>query len=135
MNAGKKLLDSNYGGGHVSCRNHKLLGWCYVSTNEKDYREVFAVRLDGSKAVRRFAQVHQRGNDSPGGQVGNKYYYAQDAFVNVSPDGTRVLFWSDYGNPEKFLYYDADAKKDSADAKKATDHYDNRDTYQVTISK
>ncbi|MCK5831658.1 MAG: hypothetical protein KAH20_15290 [Methylococcales bacterium] len=124
----KQLLDSNHGGGHVSCRNYKHLGWCYISTNEKNYRDVFSVRLDGSKEVKRYAQVHQRGSDSHNGQVGNKYYYAENAFVNVSPDGTRVLFWSDYGNPENYLYYDGGTRR-------STDHYYNRDTYQVTISR
>jgi len=126
-----KLLDSNHGGGHVSCRNYLLKDWCFVSTNEEGYREVFAVSLDGSKTVRRYAQTHQRGKESPNGQMGNKYYYSQNSFVNVSPDGTRLLFWSDFGNPENYLYatYLGDNKW------KTEDHYYNRDTYQVTISK
>ena len=122
-----QLLDSNHGGGHVSCRNYKLSGWCYISTNEKNFRDIFSVRLDGSKKVRRYAQAHQRGSESPGARVGNKYYYAENAFVNVSPDGSRVLFWSDFGNPKNYLYYDADTQQTTA-------HYYNRDTYQVTIS-
>jgi hypothetical protein len=127
-----RLLDSNYGGGHISCRNYLLKGWCFVSTNEEKYREVFAVSLDGSKTVRRYAQTHQRGKESPDGQVGNKYYYAQNSFVNVSPNGARLIFWSDFGNPENYLYATYNEEDGSWDT---DDHYYNRDTYQVTISK
>lgn len=75
---------SAYGGGHVSCQNHQRPGWCYVSTGEEGYREVFAVKLDKTKTVQRFAQTHaSRQNFS--------------SHVNVSPDGTEVLFESDWG--------------------------------------
>jgi hypothetical protein len=127
-----RLLDSNYGGGHISCRNYLLKGWCFVSTNEEKYREVFAVNLDGSKTVRRYAQTHQRGKESPNGKIGNKYYYSQNSFVNVSPDGARLIFWSDFGNPENYLYATYHEENDSWET---DDHYYNRDTYQVIISK
>jgi hypothetical protein len=79
-----KLLDSNYGGGHVSCRNYLRPGWCYVSTLEEGYKEVFALKLDeGSGVVERFAQTH---NTSRSAQVG------------VSPDGTKIIFKSDWGD-------------------------------------
>ncbi|MGV6860077.1 MAG: hypothetical protein ACWA5X_14025 [bacterium] len=32
-------------------------GWCYVSTNAEDYKEAFALKLDGSGRVNRFAQT------------------------------------------------------------------------------
>ncbi|RUM93979.1 MAG: hypothetical protein DSZ28_05590, partial [Thiothrix sp.] len=99
-----RLLDSNHGGGHISCRNYLLKGWCFVSTHEEKFREVFALSLDGSKTVRRYAQTHQRGGEHADAKVDNKYYYALSSFVNVSPDGTRVLFWSDFGNTENYLY-------------------------------
>lgn len=83
-----QLLDSNYGGGHIACRNYKRKGWCYVGTEENGYREVFAVKLVTNKndktVVEHFAQSHNPKNWTP--------------YVNVSPDGTRVLFMSDFNN-------------------------------------
>jgi len=78
-----KLLDSNYGGGHVSCRNYKRKGWAYVSTKQDGYRDVFALKLDGSKKVQRFAKTHTGGY----------------SMAVPSPDGTRVLFMSNFSNP------------------------------------
>ena len=77
-----RLLPSKYNGGHVSCRNFKRKGWCYLSTSEEGYKEVFALKLDGSGIVNRFAQTHAVGF---GSQVG------------VNPDGTKVLFMSNWG--------------------------------------
>jgi len=77
-----KLLDSNYGGGHVSCRNYKRKGWAYVSTKQDGYRDVFALKLDGSKKVQRFAKTHT----------------GSYSMAVPSPDGTRVLFRSDFSN-------------------------------------
>jgi hypothetical protein len=83
---GTRLLLRKYGGGHVSCRNYKRQGWCYLSTEEKGYKEVFALKLDnGSGTVKRFAQTHQR----------------RFSAVGVSPDGTRVLFNSNFGDADK----------------------------------
>lgn len=80
-----RLLPKKYSGGHVSCRNNLLLGWCYLSTSQEGYREVIAVKLDnGSGTVRRFAQTHMsfKGHD--------------ETQVNVSPDGKQILFASDW---------------------------------------
>lgn len=95
-----KLLDSNYGGGHISCRNYNRKGWCYVSTAGAGTREVFALKLDGSKTVQHYAQSHETTARAP--------------MVNVSPDGTTVLFTSNFG--KNLTYY-------------------KRDTYHVKISK
>jgi hypothetical protein len=90
-----KLLDDKYSGGHISCRNTLRDGWCYVSTTQEGYREVFALKLDGSGTVERFAQTHTVGsNNSHGG---------------VDPKGERMLFlgtWdakSDNGRRETFV--------------------------------
>ena len=74
---GKKLLDSPYGGGFVSCRNRLHKGWCYITTREEGFREIFALKLDGTlgKTVQRFSQTH------------NNYYGG-----SVSQDGTKVIF-------------------------------------------
>jgi len=77
-----RLLPDKYNGGHVSCRNYKRKGWCYLSTTSEGYREVFALKLDGSGTVNRFAQTHAVGFNSQGG---------------VNPDGTKVLFFSNWG--------------------------------------
>ena len=80
-----KLLPSKYNGGHVSCRNVQRPGWCYVNTSQERYKEVFSLKLDdGSGTVERFAQTHVSINNRGCTQV------------NVSPDGTRVLFSSDW---------------------------------------
>ena len=132
---GLLLLDSNHGGGHVSCRNYKLKGWCYISAREPRYREVFALKLDGSKTVRRFAQTHARGREHP--RLGNadQYYYAEHPFGVVSPDGTRVLFWSDFNNPDQELYYERLYDDDDQAYWEVKPAYYQRDTYEVRISR
>ncbi len=86
-----RLLPDKYNGGHVSCRNYKRPGWCYLNTryswNGSTLREAFALKLDGSGTVERFAQTH------------NSVQNAGSVLVNASPDGTRVLFGSDWNDP------------------------------------
>jgi len=84
------LLPSNYGGGHISCRNYQRPGWCYVNTSEEGYKEVFALKLDDhvSGVVERYAQTHVSYDNRGATQV------------NVSPDGTKVLFGSDWGDTD-----------------------------------
>ena len=112
-----KLIDSNHGGGHVSCRNTKRPGWCYVSTAEEGYKEVFGVKLDnGSGVTERFSQTHM--SEQNGGCTQ----------VNVSPDGKQVLFASDWNEGDAADYqWDADNNMSCTD--------DNRhikiDTYLV----
>ena len=80
-----KLLPSKYNGGHISCRNYQRSGWCYMNGSEEGYREVFAIKLDdGSGTVQRYAQTHMSFKN---------HDYAQ---VNVSPNGKKVLFASDW---------------------------------------
>jgi len=85
-----QLLPDKYNGGHVSCRNFQRPGWCYVNTrylwNGNGAREAFAIKLDDAQVVQRFAQTH------------NTLAGAGAVQVNVSPDGTQVLFASDWGN-------------------------------------
>ena len=132
---GLMLLDSNHGGGHVSCRNYDLKGWCYVSNNEPRYREVFALKLDGSRTVRRFAQTHARGREHPRLGDDEHFYYAEYPFGIVSPDGTRVLFWSDFGNPDHELYYQKIYDNQGNSHWETTPAYWQRDTYEVRVSK
>jgi len=84
-----QLLPDKYNGGHISCRNYQRPGWCYVNTRYlwrgNGVREAFAIKLDNSHTVQRFAQTHNSTENSGLVQV------------NVSPDGTQVLFSSDWG--------------------------------------
>jgi hypothetical protein len=84
---GTKLLSSK--GGHISCQNYNRPGWCYLSTTIEGTREVYALKLDGSGIVNRFAQT--------------RYQYS--SLGGVSPDGKRVVFASDWNvNGEKDIY-------------------------------
>jgi hypothetical protein len=98
-----QLLPSKYNGGHVSCRNYQRPGWCYLSVTKEDYREVFALRInfaDQSKhVVNRFAQTHTRSYDAAGNSM--------NSLGNVSPDGKRVLFFTDW-EQDPLDYYDRD---------------------------
>jgi len=88
---GKKLLDSPYGGGHISCRNTKRAGWCYVATKGENYQRVFALKLDGTEneTVENFTQTYL---------PIDRY-----SFGSVNPSGTQVIFnstWSkETGSP------------------------------------
>ncbi len=78
--------------GHVSCRNTQLPGWAYVSSYGSDTSMpgidlAFAVKLDGSGRVRRFAHEHHT-------QPAAGDYQAQGV---PNRDGSRVLFASEWG--------------------------------------
>ena len=73
-------LPNKYGGGHISCQNYLRKGWCYISTNQEEYKEVYALKLDGSGMVQRFAQHHQKSS----------------ARGSPSPDGTKIIFQSTF---------------------------------------
>jgi hypothetical protein len=109
---GKKtdLLGLSYVCGHVSARNYKKPGWAYMSsvedTNDDHYgphisTEVMEVKLDDSGIVNILAHsrtTYQR--------------YEANALVGVSPDGSKVIFHSDWGDNEGRVYaYVIDNKK------------------------
>jgi len=79
---------------HVSCRNIELPGWALVSTQGPDSRypnhdfEIFWVKLDGSREVRRVA--HHRSSRKAGG-----YFAEQHAVTNRT--GTKIVFASNWG--------------------------------------
>lgn len=83
---------------HVSCRNFRRPGWCYVSTYREAtgleaplYRSVFALKLDGSGTIERFAGARfaQDPVDLP---------YERQAWAVPNPTGDKVLFASDWGD-------------------------------------
>ena len=87
-----KLLPKKYGGGHISCRNYQRQGWCYLSTSKEGYREIIALKLDdGTGTVERFVQTRTH------------HDHHDLTEVNVSPDGTKVLFSSDWGDKDNIL--------------------------------
>ena len=87
---GKELLSSPYGGGHISCRNTKRPGWCYVTANNDSngngLRDLFALKIDGSgdENVQHFSQTH----------INDNY---PETYGSPSPDGTKVIFNSHWG--------------------------------------
>ena len=99
-----QLLPDKYNGGHVSCRNYLRPGWCYLSTTAESHREVFALRINfaGSTkhVVNRFAQTHTRSTNAQGSSM--------NSLGSVSPDGKRVMFFTDWENAA-LEYYDRDS--------------------------
>jgi len=96
---------------HVSTRNINRPGWAYVDyevENGKRFSaEVIAVKLDGSKAVQRFAQEHS----AFGG------CYRCEPHASPSPDGRRIIFasnWADHcttcGSSSDIKAYAIDAR-------------------------
>jgi hypothetical protein len=78
---------------HISTRNINRPGWAYVDYYVEDGKrfsaEVIAVKLDGSKAVQRFAHEHS----AFGG------CYRCEPHASPSPDGRRIIFasnWADH---------------------------------------
>ena len=89
------VLRTDWVGTHVSCRNIRRPGWCYVSDAVADrpsrvtggFDEVFAVKLDGTGTVQRFAHARQSAGIS----------YDWQTMAVPSRDGSRVLFSNDWG--------------------------------------
>jgi hypothetical protein len=86
---------------HVSCRNLDLPGWALISTQGPDRRypnhdfEIFWLKLDGSREVRRVAHHHSDRDD--GG-----YFAEQHAVTNR--DGTKIVFASNW-DPRRVSSY------------------------------
>jgi len=79
-------------GGHISLRNTDRPGWAYVTESCcTDHpvapREIFAIKLDGSNTIERFAKHHSDNN---------KYGHSPMGVPNR--DGTRVMFASNWDN-------------------------------------
>jgi hypothetical protein len=80
-------------GGHVSTRNIDRPGWAYISEgcctdNPVAPREIFAIKLDNSNTIERFAKHH---SDYDAG-------YGHEAQAVPNRDGTKVLFASNWNN-------------------------------------
>lgn len=86
---------------HISCRNTGRPGWAYLSefsygfVDEKpNYQEVFAVKLDGSGTVQRFAHEHHSRNKD----------YARQPHGVPNRDGSKVLWASDWDDGRTPVY-------------------------------
>jgi hypothetical protein len=96
-----KREQMNYGT-HLSCRNLKRPGWAYISefyfngtsNATANYQEVFAVKLDGSGTVNRFAHEHHSLVDQ----------YEREAHAVPNRDGSKVMWASDWQNGTAPIY-------------------------------
>jgi hypothetical protein len=95
----------NWIGGHISCRNNKRPGWCYLSedhgnSSDAGANEVYAIKLDTSGTVERFAHMHISANPSYEGQP----------MAVPSRDGSKALWASDWqkGNSAPIYAYVAE---------------------------
>ncbi|PNQ73034.1 hypothetical protein C1T31_08550 [Hanstruepera neustonica] len=80
-------------GGHVSCRNLDRPGWAYVSeqccsSNPVAPREIFAIKLDNSGIIERYAKHHS----APTG-------YLHETQVVPNRNGTKMIFASNWNDP------------------------------------
>ena len=87
-------------GEHVSLRNIKHPGWAFVSYGgtyfanrlkmhaSPFYQEVVAIRIDGSGDVRRIVQTRNP-----------RHNYWSETHASPSPDGTMVIWSSNWGRP------------------------------------
>jgi hypothetical protein len=78
--------------GHLSTRNYLRLGWVSVDDGGSN-AEIFALKLDGTKTVERFAHMRTSGAT----------YDAQAKGV-FSPDGSKVMWNSDWGSGTVYAY-------------------------------
>jgi hypothetical protein len=75
--------------GHLSLRSYKRPGWALKSGDG----EVYAIKLDGSGIVQRFAHEHSS----------SATYDSQPKGV-ISPDGSKVMWNSDWGSGTVYAY-------------------------------
>lgn len=92
-----RVLDRSLGGGggHVSCRNYRRPGWAYLTLG-KPWVEAFAVKLDGSQTVQRFAHTHA-----------SSLGYNSEMHGVPNPEGTKVMFasaWNGDTNSSVYSY-------------------------------
>jgi hypothetical protein len=93
---------------HISCRNEQPPGWCIISTFDFTGRltdspqtwlpfedEIFALKLDGSRAVRRLAHHHSRRYSLAAFDSDHSNYFAEP-HATSSRKGDRILFGSNW---------------------------------------
>ncbi|ADV46072.1 immunoglobulin-like domain-containing protein [Nitratifractor salsuginis] len=100
----RTMIVLNHGGGHVSCQNYKRPGWAYITykSSQLNDRDIFAIMLgdDGvdihnNRIVNRFAKARFMAEHNSG------YGYSdRSAHATPSPDGTKVIFKSNWKEGE-----------------------------------
>lgn len=78
-------------GGHISTRNTDRPGWAYISEGccqTVGYKEMFAIKLDGSDMIERFGIHHS--NENTG--------YGHEAHGVPNRDGSKMMFASNWAN-------------------------------------
>ena len=86
----------------VSARNTARPGWVYVSywntPGNRFTDEVVAVKMDGTGSVERYGNFHSDFDNSslPDAGQDSDYGYRSEAQPAPSPDGTRVIFASNW---------------------------------------
>jgi hypothetical protein len=96
-------MASNY---HISCRNTARPGYAYVSTyadpgndDTKDlWREIFALKLDGTGTIERFSQHFRHENPTDNFSIPGTLNYMRQSQATPNRDGSKVLFASDFGD-------------------------------------
>lgn len=111
---------------HESCRNEQRRGWCTVSTFDSPGRltddstswlpfedEVFQVKMDGSREVRRIAHHRSRRFSPSTPDPDNSRYFAEP-HATISRKGDRILWGSNWrdrvGQDESIDAYLADLR-------------------------
>ena len=97
---------------HISCRNQQRAGWCFISTFDYVARlkdkaddlaldwlpfedEVFALKMNGSGTVERYAHHHSRRFSPLTPDADNSIYFAEP-HATVSRQANRILFGSNW---------------------------------------
>ncbi len=97
-----KNLEFEIGGArHISCRNYKQKGWCYISTQKNSL--ILGVKLDRKKEIKYIANHHS-----------TQLNYKKCAMATPNPTGDKIIFASDWGNYKKDVVYDYIAEKSSS---------------------
>jgi len=94
--------------GHTSCRNSARPGWCFGSSFGRETSEIVALKLDGSR-IEHIANTYTDGGKSP---------YLSEPHAVPSPDGTKVVFASDWnGRLDHAASFVVDFKEACRDAR------------------
>ncbi len=92
LSDGVVTVIADAGASHTSSRNLGRPGWAYLSYNDPSlgpyFAEVVAARLDGSLDVQRLVHTHAVINE-----------YVTEPHASPSPDGTKVIFASNWDDP------------------------------------
>ncbi len=92
---------------HVSCRNYKNRGWCFVSTEKEGL--IIQIKLDGSRKIR-YLTSHN----------GTQETYDKSAMAVSDPFGEKVLFTSDFGDKREKVKYEFVAEKLNSSRRRPT---------------